>query len=281
MSEEKKRECIHARLDCVECAWIGGHSVAFWKAGGYVKLPQPAPEKPSADQGVTTESFDGFVWSRVLGKNVSNTLADLIRYRHRKDVDRATRELREDLTKAQGESEGWRDEAMRYQGVSEKLREENARIKADVERLTKERDESRAYADNLAMGLSHANTEAMTAKAANREQRRKGAEDAAAWLERHVFSLSYLDLRKALGRGEVLRDGEKEERAPVKTGRLPDVARFIFARESEHAPWFLLMTYRHRTGSVAVDVPGESKCIVYPIAATEGVLWCWPTPGMV
>lgn len=272
MSEEKKRECIHARLDCVECAWIDGHSVAFWKAGGYVKLPQPAPEKPSADQGVTTESFDGFVWSRVLGKNVSNTLADLIRYRHRKDVDRATRGLREELTTAQGESEGWRKEAMRYQGESEKMREENARIKAEVERLTKERDESRAYADNLAMGLSHANTEAMTAKAANREQRRKGAEDAAAWLNssywRHVSSA----LRSAIDHGEVLRDGHATG-GPLPASAFgcdvrdpPETMRTVDTRDPAVAVRPILEFNQHRV----ITTAKEGKLIIEIVIEKKG-----------
>ena len=291
-------------------------------------------KKPSVDR-VTTENFDS-VDPDGRGWVPQSTAREFLKRDIRANVDLATRELREDLTKAQGESEGWRKEAMRYQGESEKMREENARIKAEVERLTKELDYLRGQSEmertargkwvtwqremmgvvtsgptaeeegraKIAGMMVSAKDEAGRFRAANREQRRAGAEDAVKWLGSKFWRNASEALRSAIDHGDVLRDGEKtncehiqramdgkcmscgreQERAPEKTGRLPNSCQMVFARGSEEHPWMLIRPWCSSLEpggkeTATVDLPGFGN--VKLTKENEGVLWCWPTPGMV
>lgn len=289
---------------------------------------QPAPEKPSADR-VTTENLDALQPmlrpnAGIPKENARNAgIADI-----RANVDRETKGLREENARLRGEVERLGKELRTVQEFKEEWFYPSAKkhhlemmcaYLNDTEKQEKlpEHYAGGDVAEIALAALVRARRERDEAKAANREQRRKGAEDAAAWLCELGQDVTGKRMIEALGRGEVLRDGvkskcehvpgggygkmdgmvttcgkcgavmsdtrKKQDRAPEKTGRLPNSNQIVFARGSDGSPWMLIAPWCSSLDpggreTATVDIPGFGNTKL--TRENEGVLWRWPTPGM-
>ena len=320
-----KRAGVWERSAC------GGTVALFLDEEGeqWRRVAKLAPEKPSADR-VTTENMDWFFLPKDSPVGAQAVMLDDAKRAIRANVERETKGLRKELD----ELRAWKKIAMSAFRQWDKVsREVDAQLgparlgrghaevtvdllrgrKADVDRLTDELavecgGRHRAEAEVERMGK-----ELDDAKAANREQRRKGAMDAAAWLEADGMPIATDRLRAALKRGEVLRDGEKQEstpicnrfanfsgnfdlramggevlrdggpapkqeRAPEKTGRLPMVGDIVFVCLGSTKHWELRRVDGTDvpSGRFSVDRGGWGSFGL----DNECVLWLWPTPGM-